>query len=131
MTSTAVPRALTSRPLHTGWWLQAAAGPVPHPIGDAVVGATVPGCVHTDLLDAELIPDPFLDDNESLLAWIGLVDWTYRTSFAWTPDGADRVDLAFASRDTVAGNAGADTIIDSFGNDVIDESFVLMVPWLD
>ena len=67
-----------------------------------MIPATVPGCVHTDLLDAGLIPDPFLDDNESLLAWIGLVDWTYRTSFDWTPEGADRVDLAFASLDTVA-----------------------------
>ena len=67
-----------------------------------MIPATVPGCVHTDLLDAGLIPDPFLDDNESLLAWIGLVDWTYRTSFAWAPEGADRVDLSFAGLDTVA-----------------------------
>ncbi|WP_243077097.1 glycoside hydrolase family 2 protein [Microbacterium sp. SS28] len=93
---------LTRRPLHDGWTLRAAAGPAPAPIAGAVVPATVPGCVHTDLLAAGLIPDPFLDDNESALAWIGLVDWTYRTSFTWTPDGAERTDLTFASLDTVA-----------------------------
>jgi len=30
--------------------------------------------VHLDLLSAGLIPDPYLDVNEALLAWIGLVD---------------------------------------------------------
>ncbi|MDQ7878613.1 glycoside hydrolase family 2 protein [Microbacterium sp. QXD-8] len=92
--------ALSFRPLDSGWTLRAAAGPVPDGLaGD--VAATVPGCVHTDLLAAGLIPDPFLDDNESALAWIGLVDWTYETSFTWTPDGADRTDLVFEGLDTV------------------------------
>ena len=71
------------RELHHGWQLAAASGPAPAPIAAATVPATVPGCVHTDLLAAGLIPDPYLDDNESALAWIGLVDWTYRTTFAW------------------------------------------------
>ena len=54
----------------------AAAGPI---------AATVPGTVHTDLLAAGLIPDPYRDDNERLLAWIGLTDWCYETTFDWTP----------------------------------------------
>ena len=41
--------------------------------------ATVPGCVHTDLLAAGLIPDPVLGRNEQLLGWVGEADWTYRT----------------------------------------------------
>lgn len=89
------------RPLASGWSLRAASGPVPAGY-DGSIPATVPGCVHTDLLTAGLIPDPFLDDNESALAWIGLVDWTYSTSFAWAPDNADRTDLTFAGLDTVA-----------------------------
>ncbi|WP_251453388.1 glycoside hydrolase family 2 protein [Microbacterium sp. Marseille-Q6648] len=89
-------------PLHDGWRMRADAGPAPHPITGAVVDATVPGCVHTDLLAAGLIPDPYLDDNESALAWIGLVDWTYSSSFRWNDDGADRVDLVFDGLDTVA-----------------------------
>ena len=40
--------------------------------------ATVPGSVHTDLLAAGCIPDPYLDDNERLLAWIGLLGLAVR-----------------------------------------------------
>lgn len=32
--------------------------------------ATVPGCVHRDLLRHELIPDPFYGTNELDLQWI-------------------------------------------------------------
>ncbi len=45
------------RALHDGWRVSGA------DLRD--VPATVPGCVHTDLLAAGLIPDPFRDDNES------------------------------------------------------------------
>ncbi|MBM7502992.1 glycoside hydrolase family 2 protein [Agromyces aurantiacus] len=97
---------MTSEPvrteLHAGWTLRAAGGPAPEPIAAAVVPAAVPGCVHTDLLAAGLIPDPFLDDHEALLAWIGRVDWTYATTFDWRPDGHERHDLVFDGLDTVA-----------------------------
>jgi beta-mannosidase len=43
--------------------------------------ATVPGTVHTDLLAAGKIPDPYYRDNEDSLQWIGEVDWIYRRSF--------------------------------------------------
>ncbi|WP_342001262.1 glycoside hydrolase family 2 protein [Microbacterium sp. LWH7-1.2] len=92
--------SLSLRPIDAGWTLRASAGPVPDGWTDAVT-AVVPGCVHTDLLAAGLIPDPFLDDNESALAWIGLVDWTYATTFSWTTDAADRTDLVFEGLDTV------------------------------
>ncbi|KAF2413029.1 beta-mannosidase [Microbacterium sp. B35-04] len=95
-----VTTALSFRPLDSGWTLRAAAGPAPDGF-DAPMDAVVPGCVHTDLLAAGLIPDPFLDDNESALAWIGLVDWTYTTSFTWAPDDTDRTDLVFEGLDTV------------------------------
>ncbi|MFD4960898.1 glycoside hydrolase family 2 protein [Microbacterium sp. NPDC058389] len=91
---------LAFRPIDTGWTLRASAGPAPAGF-DAALPAVVPGCVHTDLLSAGLIPDPFLDDNESALAWIGLVDWTYATTFEWTRDAADRTDLVFQGLDTV------------------------------
>ena len=66
----------TIRPLDSGWTLRAEAGPAPAGF-DGPLAAAVPGCVHTDLLAADLIPDPFLDDNESDLAWIGLVAWSF------------------------------------------------------
>jgi beta-mannosidase len=94
--------------LHEGWSVTVAGGTgraeVPDRIADAVIPAEVPGCVHTDLLTAGLIPDPYLDEHEAALAWIGRVDWRYRTSFQWTPTaGLDRVDLVCDGLDTVAG----------------------------
>ncbi|MBS1905205.1 MAG: glycoside hydrolase family 2 protein [Actinobacteria bacterium] len=101
-----VPPRPVRRDLHAGWTLRPAGGPVPDAFRDAAQGgaiaAAVPGCVHTDLLAADLIPDPYLDDNEALLAWIGLADWTYETRFSWTPDGHERHDLVFDGLDTVA-----------------------------
>nr|WP_322633455.1 hypothetical protein [Glycomyces albidus] len=88
--------------LHSGWTLRASAGPAPEAVLGAAIPAAVPGCVHTDLLAAGLIPDPYLDGNESLTSWIGLVDWTYRTAFTWEPGGHDRHDLVFDGLDTVA-----------------------------
>ena len=68
----------------------------------AAVPAQVPGCVHTDLLGAGLIPDPFVDDNEVRLSWIGRADWEYETSFDWTSGGEERIDLVCEGLDTVA-----------------------------
>ncbi|MFG2589030.1 glycoside hydrolase family 2 protein [Streptomyces sp. NPDC048438] len=88
-------------PLHDGWTLRAdSAVPVGLPTGG--VPAAVPGCVHTDLLAAGLIDDPYLDDNESRLGWIGRTDWTYRTDFEWSADEHEFTDLCFDGLDTVA-----------------------------
>ena len=46
--------------------------------------ATVPGCIHTDLLAAGRIPDPFYRDNESRVQWVGEQAWTYRRNFQAT-----------------------------------------------
>lgn len=48
---------------------------------DEAVPATVPGNVHTDLLAAGKIPDPFHRDNEEKLQWIGAATWIYSRSF--------------------------------------------------
>lgn len=42
---------------------------------------SVPGCVHLDLMNEGLIPDPFYDRNEKLVQWVGEKDWTYRKTF--------------------------------------------------
>ncbi|MGN6126729.1 MAG: glycoside hydrolase family 2 protein [Humibacter sp.] len=109
MSITTDPRTLSSRPVHRaltdGWSLVAASGPAPEDIAGRVVPAVVPGVVHTDLLAAGLIPDPYLDDNESALAWIGLVDWSYETTITTTEAelaAAVRHDLVFDGVDTVA-----------------------------
>ncbi|WP_233712090.1 glycoside hydrolase family 2 protein [Kribbella turkmenica] len=66
------------------------------------VAATVPGEVHTDLLAAGEIPDPFDGDNESALAWIGRTSWSYRTTFDWSADGNSVQELVAEGLDTVA-----------------------------
>ncbi len=43
--------------------------------------AKVPGCVHTDLLAAGKIPDPFYRENEQLVQWVGETNWIYRRTF--------------------------------------------------
>ena len=45
------------------------------------IAATVPGCVHTDLLSAGKIPDPFFRDNEQQVQWVSDADWVYRRRF--------------------------------------------------
>ncbi|QDE35573.1 glycoside hydrolase family 2 protein [Microbacterium foliorum] len=94
---------VSRRLLHDGWTAHAVSGPVPDDILNAgSVRAEVPGSIHTDLLAAGSIPDPYLDENEKTQSWIGLTDWTYRTSFEWSPSSDERHELVFSGLDTVA-----------------------------
>lgn len=92
------------RALHESWTVRAVDGGAAHPppAVRAAVPAAVPGCVHTDLLAAGLIPDPYLDDNETRLTWIGRTAWRYETVFDWSPTGHERTDLVCEGLDTVA-----------------------------
>ena len=66
--------------------------------------ATVPGCVHTDLLANKLIDDPFYRDNEKQQQWIGKTDWEYKTTLEISPEIMKRetVELVFEGLDTYA-----------------------------
>ena len=88
--------------LHSGWTLRAVSGPVPAAIADIAIPATVPGCVHTDLLAAGLIADPFDGANEADQQWIGDTTWRFESAFDWTDDGGARQDLVAAGLDTIA-----------------------------
>ncbi|MET9542548.1 glycoside hydrolase family 2 protein [Streptomyces sp. NPDC006553] len=79
--------------LHEGWSLC-------H--GGALLPAQVPGCVHTDLLAAGAIPDPFLGLNETELAWVGRQAWSYVTDLDADNDGHERSELVFEGLDTAA-----------------------------
>ncbi len=91
-----------NRTLDQGWTVRAVGGEVPPVAANLRIPATVPGCIHTDLLAAGLIPDPYLDTNEDDVAWIGSVDWRYETSVEWAADDATNVDLVALGLDTVA-----------------------------
>src|SRR5258708_29571021 len=66
--------------------------------------ASVPGCVHTDLLNNKLIDDPFYRDNEKKLQWIGKTDWEYQILFNITAETLERtnLELVFEGLDTYA-----------------------------
>ncbi len=68
------------------------------------IPARVPGCAHTDLMRARLIPDPRIGTSELDLLWIGETDWEYRCTFEVTERRLkhDRTDLACDGLDTVA-----------------------------
>ncbi len=89
-------------PISEGWTVRALEGPVPAPLAVDAVPAEVPGCVHTDLLRAGLIDDPFDGDNEAAQQWIGDTVWRYATSFEWADDRSTRHDLVALGLDTVA-----------------------------
>ena len=89
--------------LHDAWTLRPLEGPLPTDLADLgarSVPATVPGCVHTDLLAAGLIPDPYLDENERLLAWIGHTS----TGATPRPSGPPRRRRVSASTSTSRGS---------------------------
>ncbi|MFO7615598.1 MAG: glycoside hydrolase family 2 protein [Bacteroidales bacterium] len=66
--------------------------------------ATVPGCVHTDLENNQLIPDPFYRLNERDLQWIDKMSWEYRTIIVADPATLKRknIELIFEGLDTYA-----------------------------
>src|ERR1700759_5172426 len=83
------------------WEFRATGGP---PGGYEWMPAVVPGGVHTDLLRAKKIADPFYGTNEKDQQWIERTSWEYRSSFA--ADDAllahERVELYFRGLDTFA-----------------------------
>ncbi|MGW0332927.1 glycoside hydrolase family 2 protein [Streptomyces sp. NPDC003011] len=83
---------LEATPLTDGWILKHEEDALP---------ASVPGCVHTDLLAAGVIPDPFLGLAETEVAWVGRREWTYERDLA-AADGHEQADLVFDGLDTAA-----------------------------
>lgn len=92
---------LFQRTLDQGWTLSCAR-PLGAPQLPETIPATVPGTVHTDLLAARLIPDPYLDLNEIAVDWVGRCDWRYELTFDWHDEGADNVELVCPGLDTFA-----------------------------
>lgn len=73
-------------------------------VGEKTYFASVPGCVHTDLLNAGKIDEPFYRDNEKKLMWIGETDWDYSRKFYIDEDllQYDKVLLKCNGLDTLA-----------------------------
>ena len=86
-----------SQILHDGWEFQRFNT-------DSWHSATVPGCVHLDLIDNDLIPDPFFGLNESQLQWISNKSWTYRLAFQPSSKvfSKKNIEILFHGLDTYA-----------------------------
>jgi beta-mannosidase len=50
--------------LYDGWTVRAVGGDIPDGMVRAAIPATVPGCVHLDLMAAGLVPDPYVGEDE-------------------------------------------------------------------
>ena len=83
--------------LHSGWRFKQARLSNWYP-------ATVPGVVHTDLIDNKIIEDPFYRLNERGVQWVDKEDWIYETTFDVAPELMDKnnIRLYFKGLDTYA-----------------------------
>lgn len=74
------------------------------------IQAEVPGCVHTDLIAAGVIDDPFYRNNEEKLMWIGEKGWDYSREF--------NISSEFLNKKKIILNCqGLDTLADIYVND--------------
>ena len=72
--------------------------------------AQVPGCVQTDLLRNNLIPEPFFRDNESQIQWVSDTGWVYTKTF-------DVPESFFETRNADLVCEGLDTYANVYLND--------------
>ncbi len=66
--------------------------------------ATVPGTIHTDLMDNDIIADPYYRLNERKVQWVDKKDWIYQTIFFLDKQSYNRQnhELNFEGLDTYA-----------------------------
>ncbi|MDR0507369.1 MAG: glycoside hydrolase family 2 protein [Dysgonamonadaceae bacterium] len=83
--------------INSGWMLKQVRGNNWYP-------ATVPGVVHTDLMNNGIIEDPYFRLNERGVQWVDKEDWEYKTTLAVTQEifEKDNIELYFKGLDTYA-----------------------------
>ena len=85
------------------------------------LNATVPGCVHTDLIDNGIIKNIFWRDNNKNYQWIENCDWEYSCIFDASPD--KNVRIVFDCLDTYADVFLNGTLVGSVDNMFIPHIF--------
>ena len=78
--------------------------------GTINISGAVPGSVHTALMEAKIIGDPYYRDNDYVYTWVGKDYWTYSRKFEFNEKIADQAIYLDAE--------GIDTIADIIVNDV-------------
>jgi beta-mannosidase len=79
--------------LHGQWHIKSADG-------KHACDYTVPGDVHSSLIAAGIIPDPYIGRNEYDVRWVAEQDWIATREFEWDGDGDWYLDIDYI--DTVA-----------------------------
>lgn len=72
--------------------------------------ATVPGTVHTDLMNNKIIEDPYFRLNERGIQWIDKEDWVYETALNINPEVKNKKNILLHFK-------GLDTYADVYLND--------------
>ena len=83
--------------LHENWMVSSADGKQSYP-------ATVPGNIFSDLMDNEIIEDPFVGENEYKVQWVSDSVWVYKSTFTLpnTVLNKEHITLNFDGLDTYA-----------------------------
>jgi beta-mannosidase len=81
--------------LNSGWQFREATDTIWH-------AAEVPGTIHTDLMRAGLLPDPYHSTYEDSVQWVEDRDWVYRLHWEAGEEllAKEQVDLVFKGLDT-------------------------------
>ncbi|MCD8193076.1 MAG: glycoside hydrolase family 2 protein, partial [Tannerellaceae bacterium] len=85
-TQPALAVSLVKQEVNKGWSFKQVRGTNWYP-------ATVPGVVHTDLMDNDIIEDPFYRLNERAVQWVDKEDWEYKTTLDISPDVFDKDNI--------------------------------------
>ena len=72
--------------------------------GNYSINGTVPGTIHTNLLQAKKIPEPYLGYNDIDLRHLVITNWIFRKVFNISSEitATDRITIHFDQIDTVA-----------------------------
>ena len=83
--------------LHENWTVSSAHSKQSYP-------ATVPGNIYSDLMDNEIIEDPFVGENEYKVQWVSDSVWVYKSTFSLPKAVINKqhVTLNFDGLDTYA-----------------------------
>lgn len=85
--------------------------------------ATVPGTIHTDLLENKIIDEPFYSDNEIKLSWIADCDWVYQKEFNFDRSRDEEYQLVFDGIDAITEIHLNDSIIGKTKNMFLQYKF--------
>lgn len=111
---------LERTPLNTGWTLQLESDDQ-----SEAIPATVPGTVHTDLMNAGILPDFYTENNQRKYHWIEQKNWIYEKSFELSQNEIkkDYISLVCEGLDTYATLSINGEVLDSTDNMFVGYEF--------